>query len=124
MNEWKDISTAPTDGKEIILGYEPVQEKPERKNSDAPLIYKMIYLKEDGLIKPGFKGIDQWDIIDLYADYYPSHWMPLPKPPVKKHKCSNESFYCEVIDNKLSIQEIKSSRWKEVNYCPICGEKS
>ena len=54
----------------------------------------------------------------------PTHWMPLPSPPRKRHQCGEEyeCFVDEDGDMYLQVYNIygRMSILK-VNYCPYCG---
>ena len=67
MSEWKDISTAPRDGTWIMV-YWPTM---------SIGMFPFTVFWDEG-----------WEPASNYArDYgevYPTHWMPLPKPPTEK----------------------------------------
>ena len=66
-NEWQPIGTAPKDGT-VFLGY---------KLGQFRECYKVPRNDCDMWCFGGTSGAD-----DLFPDIKPTHWMPLPKPPV------------------------------------------
>ena len=73
MSEWKPIETAPKDGTRILgwdgcevvtLDYQPPYRYPEH------LEYKEIWYQESD---SGRASV-----------FYPTHWMPLPEPPMEE----------------------------------------
>jgi len=107
MSEWQPIDTAPKDGKEI-LAYAPENEYCE---SRIGVIY---FTEYDGWISADYDAVK----------YEPTHWMPLPPPPVKKHQCKgyNDKFICRSIGDQWIIEF--GIDWTAVKYCPFCGEKA
>ena len=62
MSEWQPIETAPKDGNSVII-YDP------RGTTVCEAIYD--------------KHQSSWvDPVETYYRYHPTHWMPLPAPPV------------------------------------------
>lgn len=61
MNNWMPIETAPKDGTKILA---------------AELLLGTIWIME---VCRFFEG--EWILSWDNGDIYPSHWMPLPKPP-------------------------------------------
>ena len=57
---WQPIETAPKDGTYVLL-YEPRD--------------------DDHAIEVGFYECETWYGMDHIYSIYPTHWMPLPKPP-------------------------------------------
>lgn len=66
MSEWQPIATAPKDGT-VIWGCDAV------RGYDG----KVVYTQSHEWMCVGFNqfGMD--------IGFYPTHWMPLPKPPVQ-----------------------------------------
>ena len=72
MDEWQPIETAPTDGDPVLLFGRWEGELHDR--DDNPGIYQAYYWDGDWYCTGG----------EYYSAYVrnPTHWMPLPKPPV------------------------------------------
>jgi len=69
MNEWQPIETAPKDATPILLF---INGNPKR----GFLIQTGSYLKKDN-----WEGwVDSYECEDLAP---PTHWMPLPEPPIE-----------------------------------------
>ena len=99
MSEWKDIETAPLDT--WILIYVPD--------------------REDCNLRIGI-----WSSKTNMNDYKPTHWMPLPPLPKKKHHCENPYMRCYTDSpnyDVLFLQTRKEIKEHVVTFCPICGEK-
>jgi hypothetical protein len=61
MTDWKPIETAPRDRKRVLLGH------------------------KDGSMMVGFWNGSAWDDGDFMSfEDWPTHWMPLPEPPMDK----------------------------------------
>lgn len=81
MTEWQPIETAPTDGTHI-LAYGKVF----NARDDEDEIITTVYC--DGEVY--YEGIGlgpRWALVAIVVwvegdDFYPTHWMPLPKPPI------------------------------------------
>jgi len=70
MTEWQPIETAPKDGTDILI-YQP----PEK-------IWGLIF--EHVIYVCHFDGRGRWTESDgeRYSNFKPTHWMPLPEPPL------------------------------------------
>jgi len=101
MSEWKDIETAPLDT--WILIYVPD--------------------REDCNFRIGI-----WSSKTNMNDYKPTHWMPLPPLPKKKHHCYGKDFECySCPDQSLEVAFADKGELLLVNkvlYCPFCGESA
>lgn len=64
---WQPIETAPKDGSKL-LGWEP----PDSIYT-SPVLYAVCWWSGNGWVRDG-------DDFDLVVE--PTHWMPLPEPPV------------------------------------------
>ena len=69
MEEWRDISAAPKDGRQIL-----VLQMEEDGQADN-LCYGVVFFKEGR-----WRGQGQPDWF-WHGNYAPTHWMPLPYPP-------------------------------------------
>lgn len=73
MSEWQPIETAPTDGTAILVCHE---------GGTWIAKHKAVY-------QSGYEPDNPWFCLMLNKDHiparkrkgYPTHWMPLPKPP-------------------------------------------
>ncbi len=73
-NEWQPIETAPTDGTAILVCHDG----------------GVWIAKHKAVYQSGYKPDNPWFCLMLNKDHipsrkrkgYPTHWMPLPKPPV------------------------------------------
>lgn len=63
---WQPIESAPKDGTKILLLL---------KDSDVP---------HSGYYKIRYSWRIAWDDYDLSDNDGPTHWMPLPEPPIKE----------------------------------------
>lgn len=94
--EWQPIETAPKDGSHILVG------APKRKFELQPG-YVVVRDEEPAFVAEACWGrswvdkTDRW--IEPFSDqdeqggcmeYYPTHWMPLPNPPVSTHNPEKE----------------------------------
>lgn len=84
--EWQDISTAPKDGTEVIGCHITFYDYDITPTIDGPFTVKFYkdrwYSSWDGCEVIKYMsdfGIEYADIMQ------PTHWMPLPKPPVKEN---------------------------------------
>lgn len=68
MSEWKDIATAPKDGRMVLLAIPIGQHKREM----------YIYI---GRYRDQPMGRGSWAIWPGYDHNAPTHWQPLPAPP-------------------------------------------
>lgn len=109
MSDWKPIETAPKDKTSILLYV-------KSQTTDYKFIIEARY----------FKGEDPpW--LSFYASHPESHilgWMPLPKPPKKKHYCEHpdrKEWNCKTYPGN-KFQMSMGSYWITVSYCPFCGE--
>lgn len=97
MSEWKDIDTAPKDGTHVLL-YAPVQEH-QGKPTEPRLTYGYWDTPEHGKYLGDCGGscrCPEYD--DPHPPYWfsddggfteehpPTHWMPLPEPPLASSK--------------------------------------
>ena len=111
MTEWQPIETAQKDF--------------------TPILLHMPYLDKSENIQVGFYNNDRWEnSIDSMNELNPTHWMPLPKPPKKKHCCyaveSSTKIRCESLTDTnrfFDLVWIDGSRLL-VTYCPFCGKKA
>lgn len=77
MAEWQPIETAPLNESVLIFIPSPVAEH------YGPPVYR-------GLCVMGANGVDRvWKVTGLHfgsdcgVEYWPSHWIPLPAPPIR-----------------------------------------
>lgn len=109
MNEWQPIETAPKDGS-FILVFVP--------ESRLSTIQVACYCETF------------WKNCYRVVISEPSHWIPIPESPAKRHNCKTEKTHCFEIDDGTFCVNIKDPglSWMQVldsvNYCPICGEKA
>jgi hypothetical protein len=69
--EWRDISTAPKDWTDILL-YVPSEDD----GTGSEGVVKGWYSMKDG-------GFDCWMTYEASdGQIFPTHWIPLPKPPI------------------------------------------
>jgi hypothetical protein len=81
MSKWQPIETAPKDGTEILLYPQYVIGWWEF--GDNEWMVMAIPLKEDGTIEHDWKEFRRWYCVYAYrGGGQPTHWMPLPEPPV------------------------------------------
>ena len=115
MTEWQPIETAPKDGTEILLYVENycVEGKFIQENKYS-WCQQVIELSDNWITYNG-------EVV------YPTHWMPLPKPPEKPEKkyCRSQTFHSIHDNYGIWAQAVYSnSGYVSANYCPVCGEKA
>ena len=105
MTEWKPIETAPKDLQPIIL-YMPYLDEPEN--------YQI-----------GYWNSGRWEnCIDSMYELKPTHWMPLPIPPKKKHCCGNKYWKCISSSYRQEFELHHDDTYINCMFCPFCGEKA
>jgi hypothetical protein len=68
MNDWRDISTAPKDGSDVLIG------------GDWSYVSGVLMA---AWLEDRATGEGAW--LDMMGDSYnPTSWMPMPKPPTKE----------------------------------------
>jgi len=82
MDVWRDISTAPRDGTEILLTGQPLSTEDDYEQFCRCVV--------------GFYDTGDWDDEHIWNCYHwdgdwrtyyePTHWCPIPKPPITKIK--------------------------------------
>lgn len=98
MTEWQDISTVPKNGEDYLF----------TNGIDCAV----------GCFNPCYISYDT-SLIN------PTHWMPLPELPKKKHECRKDAWVCVEDRNEPGLILVSScGDWIKVNECPICGDKS
>ncbi len=91
----------------------------------------LIYTEKYGIIKAKRTNIGWWEESLGYNEgadeLFPTHWMPLPKDPVKKHFCKNGNFKIESSTCGMWMyfedDDYVSCGMKIIS-CPFCGEKA
>lgn len=105
MPDWQPIETAPKD-ETSILGYHPKEEG------------TITTMRYSNCRKAWIN--DEYDAIK----YNPTHWMPLPHPPLNKKICfgalwesihDKNGIYAKCVDVEMG--------YRDVTYCPVCGGK-
>lgn len=75
MSDWKPIETAPSN--ESVLVFVPDREH------YGPGIYRAIYVNFPDRCDPHWTSFGLACGRDIPSDSLPTHWMPLPLPPVQ-----------------------------------------
>jgi hypothetical protein len=87
LAEWQPIETAPKTGKKVILFYLNSDHRPRtviaRWLTDEQAAENDV--ADLGLKRGWYESIDNWDEFSdlLIHEGNPSHWMPLPAPPIE-----------------------------------------
>lgn len=85
MTVWQPISTAPKDGRKIIVWYLNRYKLPRTVMAEWVTDEEAEAQDSDGVgLKGGwYECLDNWDDYTALAIYQgePTHWMPLPPPP-------------------------------------------
>lgn len=113
-NIWQPISTAPKDGSRILCTNK--EDIEIARWSDSPWTSEK---QPDGTW-------GAWLIFNSRSDsisIYPTHWMPLPKPPVPAIKQKEEKKFTKLLEAedsaeiamRLYIREFMLSKWKLVD---------
>lgn len=112
MTEWQPIDTAPEE-EDILIA-----------NENGAVFYG---IKRSNFFETSCDGLGCYcepQIIENAA-----HWMPLPKPPKKKHDCKSKFYKCfrdsqgHLIVGYTACEQYNQYAFT-VDYCPICGEKA
>lgn len=119
MSEWEPIESAPKDGT-FILMYKSVGT--HYLDNEYTPFYVCQWLENGTYGGPGwFYGEGEFFLRN------PTHWMPLPAPPRKKHYCENPYMRCYTFlpkDDVLVLQIGKEIKEHVVKFCPLCGENA
>jgi hypothetical protein len=110
MSEWKNIESAPRDDTSVLLCVE----------------------SEDGeqSLHVGSFYHNKWYISGYsISESKKLSWMPLPKPPKKKHYCENDDgLICRTRECGQMVlrfySQVGREIYLEVKSCPFCGEKA
>ena len=105
MDEWKDIETAPKNGRFLAIDI----------------------FGDIGVASTTFDETSTTQTVDYplcrWGDL--THWMPLPRPlkPLKrKHRCENSEYRCQE-DDEGNLVVYKGKSIFTVKYCFICGQE-
>lgn len=75
MSEWRDIETAPRDGRTVICFWPEVELDEVYGLVGEPIVGSARW------IKPGPSFSEHWCLEGKWTPHDPTHWMPLPEPP-------------------------------------------
>ena len=103
MSDWRPIETVPRDGTRVLL-----------LTDETVVLAKWAYTK--------------WytDNGSVVWDTGFTHWMPVPKPPKKRHVCCSKDgrWICSQDINDTGLLISTNDSWCQINYCPFCGEEA
>ena len=104
MNEWQPIETAPKDGTRI-LAFFALEENDEYYAQIV--IIRWSYYKR-------WESADYGGEIDYEFDSQPTHWMPLPNPPIKKGDSMSKTTKADKLRNETEkLWEMNEGRFHE-----------
>lgn len=113
-NQWQPIETAPRDGTQI-LGF---------AEWEGMIVCNWLDCSEIWEQSPKYAWAKNYDTVDMsYETFDPTHWMPLPLPPILRHNGVGEAdMYSEKEYAQLMLpQSIPTSQVTDIHFLCVAA---